>query len=146
MKKSGQVALERLFTYGFALGVIAIGIAILWYYYLSSPSSPSLCYFESYNTYFNCIGGTSFANSTKLILKIFADEKFVYSIENYSVYFNGKTVPCLPSDIEPGKIIKIACNVNNTLPKYKGYIEIDFLDQMNNKRTAKAIFSGETQK
>ncbi len=146
MKKQGQVALERLFTYGFAIGIIAICIAILWYYFFSSPSSPNICYFESYNTYFSCVGGTSFANSSKLIIKISTDEKFVHSIENYSVYFNGKIVSCLPSNIEPGKITEIVCSVNNTQSRYKGYVEISFLDMLNNKRVTKAIFSGQTQK
>lgn len=73
MNKKGQIALEFLTTYGWALMVVAIAIGSMSYLYLNNPNSmiPQRCNFQ---TDFNCQDYAFFEDS--------GSTEFVFEAEN----------------------------------------------------------------
>src|SRR3989338_6758885 len=103
MGKNGQVAMEFLMTYGWAILIILIAIGALWLLGVFSPSTPSNCQVEAP---FSC--GDSFIGETGVMLQL-AVSSSVSSASIGSISINGEECPNVIGELKPGRESQILC-------------------------------------
>ncbi|MAF36007.1 hypothetical protein CL622_02715 [archaeon] len=119
MKKRGQVAMEFLMTYGWAIIIILLAIGALWLLGVFSPSVPTTCQIEAP---FTCQDAVVSDNS--VILRLGANQ--VQSATVNSVTVNGQACPILTNtQLTSNQITTVRCSGLTFEEDEKITVEID---------------------
>ena len=119
MKKRGQVAMEFLMTYGWAIIIILLAIAALWLLGVFSPSVPTICQIDAP---FTCQDAVVSDNS--VLIRLGANQ--VQSATVNSITVNGQTCPVVSNaQLTSNQITTVRCLGLNLEENEKVTAEID---------------------